>query len=100
MNISRNLWNNQNLPTMIQGQRVITNDHLTVAGEATEVGRTFHDRWFTWPWRPWVKTWMYSPQIPDPCVYKMSDMLDGQVWLMHSETLKNLVTMLEAANDG
>jgi len=43
---------------------------------------------------------MYSPQIPDPCVYKMSDMLDGQVWLMHSETLKNLVTMLEAANDG
>jgi hypothetical protein len=43
---------------------------------------------------------MYAPQIPDPRIYKMSDMLDGQVWLMHSETLKDLVTILEACNDG
>lgn len=76
----------------------MTNDHLTIPGKATEVGRTFHDRWFTWPWRPWVKTRMYAPQIPDPRIYKMSDMLDGQVWVMHSETLKDLVTIMEATD--
>lgn len=100
MNTSRNFQNPQNLPTMIRGHRVMTNHLLTVPGKATEVMRTFHDRWFSWPWRPWVKTWMYAPQIPDPRIYKMSDMLDGQVWLMHSETLKDLVTIMEAANDG
>jgi hypothetical protein len=98
MNTSHSLQNHPNLPTMIQGQRVMTNDHLTIAGKATEVERTFHDRWFTWPWRPWVKTWMFTPQIPDPRIYKMSDMLDGQVWVMHSETLKDLVTIMEATD--
>ncbi len=91
MNTSRNFQNPQNLPTMIRGHRVMTNHLLTVPGKATEVMRTFHDRWFTWPWRPWVKTWMYTPRIPDPHIYKMSDMLDGQCLVMHPETLKRVV---------
>ena len=72
----------------------MTNKNLTIAGEAMEVGRTFHDRWFTWPWRPWVKTWMYTPQIPDPAIYKMSDMLDGQCLAMHPETLKHVLEVM------
>ena len=95
MNISHNFLNHPNLPTMIQGQRVMTNKHLTIPGKATEVGRTSHDRWFTWPWRPWIKTWIYTPQLPDPSVYRMSDMLDGQCLVMHPETLKKVVEVIK-----
>ncbi len=78
----------------------MTNTHLTIPGKATEVGRTWHDRWFSLPWRPWVKTRMYAPQIPDPHIYKMSDMLDGQCFVMHPETLKRVVEVMEADDNG
>lgn len=65
----------------------MTNKNLTVEGKATEVSRTFHDRWFTWPWRPWVKTRRYTPRLPDPGMYKMEDLFNGQVLVMHPDTL-------------
>jgi len=43
---------------------------------------------------------MYTPRIPDPSLYKMSDMLDGQCFVMHPETLKKILKIMEANNDG
>ncbi len=100
MNTSHNLQSNPNLPTMIHGHRLMTNRLLTIPGKATEVGRTFHDRWFTWPWRPWVKTRWYTPRIPDPGFYRMSDMLDGQCVVMHPETAKRVLEIIEAEDNG
>lgn len=101
MNTSSNIKNSPKVPPMttINGIRLMTNDYLTVAGEATEVGRTFHDRWFTWPWRPWVKTWMYVPRLPDPHLYRIQDHLDGQAILGHPETVKDVLTIIEARNN-
>lgn len=74
------------------------NPHLTVAGEATEVLRTTRDRWFSWPWRPWVKTWMYVPRLPDPHFYEFEDPYNGKIWVAHPETIRVLQTMLEKAD--
>jgi len=41
---------------------------------------------------------MYTPRIPDPHIYKMSDMLDGQCFVMHPETLKRVVE-IEGTDD-
>jgi hypothetical protein len=43
---------------------------------------------------------MFTPQIPDPHIYKMSDMLDGQCFVMHPETLKRVVEVMEADDNG
>jgi hypothetical protein len=43
---------------------------------------------------------MFTPQIPDPHIYKMSDMLDGQCFVMHPETLKRVVKVMEAEDNG
>lgn len=59
------------------------------------MGRSFTDRWFSWPWRPWVKTWMYTPQIPDPSVYKIKDPMFGKPLLvMHPLTLEAYVSIV------
>lgn len=96
MSISRNSRNLNpgNTPhpmILINGMRVLTNKNLTVAGTPVEVEMTRRDRWFSWPWRPWVKTRMYTPREPDPHAYKMSDMRDGLLLVMHPETLKQVM---------
>lgn len=78
----------------------MTNHLLTVPGKATEVGRTFHDRWFTRPWRPWVKTRMYTPRIPDNRLYVMEDTLDSKLMVMHPETLRHVRALIKDADNG
>ena len=72
---------------------------LTIPGEPTEVERSFYDRWFSWPWCPWKKTRTYTPRLPDPRLYKMSDTLDGECIAGHPETLLALVTLVNAREE-
>lgn len=80
---------------------LLTNSALVIDGEPTEVLRTWKDRWFSRPWRPWVKTWMYTPKIPDPNVYRIdpSEFLFGgesrPCLVMHPAIYAKVVKALE-----
>ena len=54
---------------MYCGMEVIINIHLTIDGEPYEEERSWGERLFTRPWRPFRKTNTVIPQIPDNNVY-------------------------------
>jgi len=57
------------LAPVYAGMEIIVNDVMTGAN----VRRSFKERFFSWPWRPWVKT-RFDPLAGDPLVP------DGEVW--------------------
>ena len=49
---------------------IMSSVYLTIPVES-EVRRTWLERLFTWPWRPWIETKVVSEQVPDPKLYQL-----------------------------
>lgn len=71
-------------PARIFGLRLVENDKLMV-DKSEQVVRTRHERWFSWPWRPWRKTRTVIRRAPDPTFYKTPDSI-----VAHPETMARL----------
>jgi hypothetical protein len=76
------------------GFNIATNALLTEAGpdeERTRI-RSWKERLFTWPWRPWQKTatHMAQTQVPSRQVYRIRDTL-----VMHPSMLEEIKRQLE-----
>lgn len=54
------------LASRFQGLEIIETPYLTVPGEPVTVRHTWRRRLFSWPWRPWVASYTYTPQVPHP----------------------------------
>lgn len=76
------------------GRRVITTVYLTVAGEPMTVRRSWRNRLFSRPWRPWKSTYTYTPQVPSPEV-----LLVGDTFYVHPATWSNLCERLKTDSE-
>lgn len=63
---------------------------LTVPKEIT-LHRSWKQRLFSWPWRPWLKTETTTINVPDP---NMIQIKPG-IWLGHPATIAELRKILE-----
>lgn len=66
---------------------------MVVDGEPYEVERTFKERWFSFPWRPFRKTKIVTPKVPDDRVVQMGDTL-----MMHPVVAKAFREQLQQQN--
>ena len=58
---------------LINGMNFTTSNLLTIPGEPYQVKRSFKERFFSLPWRPFKSEKTVIPQIPDPKVLIMGD---------------------------
>lgn len=72
------------------GKQIITSLYLTKISEPFPVKRTWVERLFSQPWRPWKATKMITRQVPSDEVIMMEDKI-----IMHPATLKQLEAALE-----
>lgn len=70
---------------MLYGRKIVLSNILTHDGEPFEVKRTWKERLFTKPWRPFKKTRIVVLQIPDDVIIKTPD-----AYIMHPEVFKRL----------
>ena len=75
------------------GKRIITSPILTKTSDPFPVKRTWIERLFSLPWRPWKATKMITIQVPSDEVIIMADTIT-----MHPETLRKFQAELEKAN--
>jgi hypothetical protein len=68
------------------GMRIIESEFLTVPGEPEQRRRTWRQRLFSRPWRPWRATYVFIPQLPNPNVF----ILNGRTVVMHPVTARKL----------
>lgn len=78
------------------GVKVYANDQLTISVTHSR-DRTWRERLFSWPWRPWVREAWWTEQEPDPAIY-MVDIDEylafaggakiGKTAIMHPRTLE------------
>lgn len=66
------------------GVPVITSRYLTIS-TTVEVERTWRERLFSWPWRPWRSTRTVTIYKPDPLIYETERGL-----VMHPAILEEL----------
>ena len=75
------------LPALLfSGLRVIESVWLTVDGEPCEVRRSWSERLFSRPWRPFKATRTVIPKLPHPGAIQ----LDTKTIMMHPETYRQL----------
>ncbi len=67
------------------GMPIITSPYLT-EDEEREVSRTWPERLWSWPWRPWVATKRITVQVPSTQVF----VIDGK-YVMHPAALTALM---------
>lgn len=70
------------------GLRVITSEWLTQPGDPIEVRRTWRQRLFSRPWRPFQATYTVIPQVP----YQGVVMLNNRTVVMHPQVAGLLPT--------
>ena len=63
------------IPDTIHGYRVVYSPFLTVSGEPYEVKRTFKERWFSLPWKPFKKVKLITTQVPSREVIRNNGVL-------------------------
>lgn len=78
----------------ISGFKIITNDHLMVDGEPIQIRRSWRERLFSRPWRPWAAVRTFIPKIPSPQIFEWGDTL-----IMHSETMRKFREMSRKASN-
>ncbi len=78
---------------LYMGLMVITSLYLTVSREVT-VERTWKERLWSWPWRPWVLTAQRMIQVPSDDVMRIG----YNTIVMHPEKLKELRRQLEVGD--
>lgn len=75
--------------SLFQGMRVIESLYLEQDGEPYPVRRTWRERLFGRPWRPFVRMRMIVPRVPHPGAVQ----LDARTLVMHPVTLRQLRVM-------
>ena len=56
----------------LSGYQIIEESHCT-KGEEYIVSRSWRERLFSWPWRPWATTKVVTVRVPDEKVYVLND---------------------------
>lgn len=54
------------------GWQIIESNHLTIPVDKI-VNRSWIERLFSWPWKPWIKTKLITERHPDPNIYKIDN---------------------------
>ena len=72
------------------GKQIITSVYLTKTSDPLSVKRTWKERLFSRPWKPWQATKMITIQVPSDEVLVMMDRI-----IMHPEMFRRLQTKLE-----
>lgn len=69
------------LMPMIYGLPVIINDSLFVEG-VRSVPRTWRERLWSWPWRPWTRVRVEHFKRPDTSIYRVPGafVMRGETW--------------------
>jgi len=67
------------------GIRFVENPNLVEDGDPIEVPRTWMERLFSYPWKPWKKVKTVIPKVPSSRVLVM-----GNVAVAHPEVIKQL----------
>jgi len=73
------------------GMRIIQNIWMTEPGDPITVYRTWVERLFTRPWRPWVASRIVIPTVPRKDVLKIGD----DILMMHPDTFRALKAQLK-----
>jgi len=63
---------------MLHGMRIIENPNLLVPGEPKIIVRTWKERIFSLPWRPWRASKTIIPMVPSKEILQY-----GNRWIMH-----------------
>lgn len=66
--------------------RIIENPMLEQDGVPYTVRRTWRQRLFSWPWRPWKPTYTITPRVPYQGVLR----IDDTTLVMHPQTLQQM----------
>lgn len=79
-------------PGPLNGISISTQDRLVIpGGEPYQVRRTWKERLFSRPWRPWVRTRTVTPMKPDPRIYQSPD---GYL-VGHPVTVDRMIALME-----
>lgn len=70
------------------GTRIFESIHITIPAERTVI-RSWKERLFSWPWRPWQATKVIVEQVPSPNLYRF-----GQDIVGHPQTIRLLKEQL------
>jgi hypothetical protein len=73
------------LPFMLYGFRIIEDPNCVIDGPTRIVQRSWRERLFTCPWRPWVATYAVTPKIPNPDAVRLDHI---NALLMHPQTAR------------
>jgi hypothetical protein len=76
----------------VGGMRIYTNALLTESGEPYTVDRTWKERLFSLPWKPWKSTKVIIPTVPSTKVYALSD----NILIMHPDMEHTIYNQLQA----
>lgn len=77
------------------GIPIIESEVLIIDGEPYERRRTWRERLFTRPWRPWRATQRVIPKVPDPNFYVSSVEPWGKQIFAHPVTARRIYEHLE-----
>ena len=95
MEVMRNSWKKlneyANAPNPVFN--ILENPLLLIDGEPYEVQRTWKERLFTTPWRPFKRTKTIIPKVPDKFVYFIEG---GKVCIAHPASARIIREKLEA----
>jgi hypothetical protein len=81
------------LPQIPPQFTIIQDEHLVVR-KTVEVKRSWKERLFSWPWRPWKKTKLVDEYHPDPNFY----ILGSFTFTCHPALYNQLRKQLESQN--
>lgn len=77
-----------------QGMRVIESAYLEEDGEPYIVRRTWRQRLFSRPWRPWQTTYTVVPKVP----FRGAIQLNKTTLVMHPDTVRLVRRMIPESN--
>ena len=73
------------------GFKIIESEYLTEAGTPVEVVRSWRERLFSRPWRPFQRTRTVVPQVPSRQVFR----INSNTLVMHPEMARKMRRELE-----
>jgi len=77
----------------IAGKQLIENPNMVVFGESYDVRRSWRERLFTRPWKPWVIFKRLTPMVPMKKLLLAGDKIIG-----HPEAIKELIRGIDIIN--
>lgn len=72
------------------GLKVVESVYLTEPGEPMSIPRTWKERLWSWPWRPWQATRIIIPQVP-----QRGGTIIGDTIYMHPATVQQVRELRE-----